>query len=71
VPVADEGENQNQRRDHQQSRRLQGIYLRGAMMLGCWVFERTWIRLSFWTRRRHSNIVAPESGGVSSIYAQV
>jgi hypothetical protein len=45
--------------------------LRGAMMLGCWVFERTWIRLSFWTRRRHSNIVAPESGGVSSIYAQV
>jgi hypothetical protein len=36
MPVADEGQgqDQDQRRDHQQSRRFQGIYLRGAVMLG-------------------------------------
>ena len=71
MPVADEGEDQDQHRDYQQAGGFQGVDLRGAVMLGCRVFERTWIRLSFWTRRRHSNIVALESGGVSSIYAQV
>jgi hypothetical protein len=58
MPVADEGQDEDQRRDHQQARRFQGIYLRGAMMLGRRMLRRLSVRLSFWTRRRHANIVA-------------
>src|SRR5580704_3261165 len=55
MPVADESQDQDQRRDHQQASRFQSIDLRSAVVLG-----RMGIRLSFCTRRRHISIVAPE-----------
>jgi len=61
MPVADEGQDQDQRRNHQQASRFQGIDLRGAVMFEGRVFGRAWIRLPFWTRCGHVNIVAPES----------
>ena len=63
MPVADEGQNQDQRRDHQQTGGFQGVDLRRAVMFGGRVFGRSWIRLSFWTRRWHGNIVALEDDG--------
>jgi hypothetical protein len=38
--------------------------LRRTVMLGGRVFGWMGIRLPFWSRCRHANIVAPESGGV-------
>jgi hypothetical protein len=37
--------------------------LRGAVMFEGRVIGRAWIRLPFWTRCGHDNIVAPESVG--------
>ena len=64
MPVADEGQDQDQRRDHQQTGRFQGVDLRRAVVPGEGCSGGLGIRLSFWTRRRHDNIVAPESDGV-------
>jgi hypothetical protein len=64
MPVADDGEDQDQCRDHQQAGRLQRVDLRRAVMLGCRVLGRIRIQLSFWARRRHGNIVALESAGM-------
>jgi hypothetical protein len=64
MPVADEGQDQDERCDHQQAGRFQGVDLGRAVMYGGSVFGQAWIRLPFWTRRRHGNIVAPETGGV-------
>jgi hypothetical protein len=61
MPVADDGQDQDQPGDHQQTRRFQGIDLRRAVMFEGRVIGRAWIRLPFWTRCRHTHIVAPES----------
>jgi len=71
MPVTDEGEDQDQPGDHQQSSGFQGIDLRRAVMFEGRVIGRMWIRLSFWTRRRHSNIVAPESNGVAGFWRKL
>jgi hypothetical protein len=63
MPVADEGEDQDQARDHEQARGFQGVDLRSAVVLGGRVLGRRCVRLSFWTRRGHGNIVALEATG--------
>jgi hypothetical protein len=60
MPIADEGQDQDEGRDHQQTRRFQGIDLWRGVMRRCMAFGRARIRLPFWTRCRHSSIVAPE-----------
>jgi hypothetical protein len=65
MPVADEGQDQDQARDHEQAGGLQSIDLRGAVVLRRGVLGRRCVRLSFWTRRRHGNIVALETTGLS------
>jgi hypothetical protein len=62
MPVAHEGQDQDQCRDHQQASRFQGVDLGRAVVLGS-VTGRLRIRLPFWTGCRHSNIVAPEGNG--------
>ncbi len=63
MPVADEGQDEDQARDHEQASGFQGVDLRGAVVLRGRVMGRRCVRLSFWTRRGHGNIVAPEVTG--------
>ncbi len=60
MPVAPEGQDQNESRDYQQAGGFQGVDLRCAVMSGGDVIGRSWIRLPFWTGRGHGDIVAPE-----------
>lgn len=58
MPIAHEREDQDEACDHEQTRGFQRVDLWRAVMFG-WMLRLGWIRLPFWTRRRHGNIVAP------------
>ena len=59
MPVADEGQDQDQPGDHQQAGRFEGVDLRCAVVFGGSVFGRERSGCRFGARGRHEYIVAP------------